>query len=291
MDVLHIVLPILVGGIIGYCTNYIAIKMLFRPYKAVYIGKWRIPFTPGIIPKNQKRLAGAIGKAVSGQLLTKEALMESIDKTGEKYITEITERIYESDSRILDILPEEIDREKTIESISDSLSEKILEKAKQINYESVAAQFTKETLDSLLAGNPMFGMLLNADIQNVVAEKLGNAIRRYLNDHGEESVKRFVLSYLREQSDKPIKELISGKVDKEKLTEMLLHTTRSAFSKYGDEILNSIDVKGIVSQRIESMGMDELEELVMSVMKQELQAVINLGALIGAIIGTINIFL
>ncbi len=153
------------------------------------------------------------------------------------------------------------------------------------------AQFTKETLDSLLAGNPMFGMLLNADIQNVVAEKLGNAIRRYLNDHGEESVKRFVLSYLREQSDKPIKELISGKVDKEKLTEMLLHTTRSAFSKYGDEILNSIDVKGIVSQRIESMGMDELEELVMSVMKQELQAVINLGALIGAIIGTINIFL
>ena len=291
MDVLHIVLPILVGGIIGYCTNYIAIKMLFRPYKAVYIGKWRIPFTPGIIPKNQKRLAGAIGKAVSGQLLTKEALMESIDKTGEKYITEISERIYESDSRILDILPEDIDREKLIESVSDSLSDKILEIAKQINYESVAAQFTKETLDSLLAGNPMFGMLLNADIQNVVAEKLGNAIRRYLNDHGEESVKRFVLSYLREQSDKPIKELISGKVDKERLTEMLLHAMRSAFSKYGDEILNSIDVKGIVSQRIESMGMDELEELVMSVMKQELQAVINLGALIGAIIGTVNIFL
>ena len=54
MSVLHIILPIIVGGIIGYCTNYIAIKMMFRPHKAVYIGKFKLPFTPGIIPKIKK---------------------------------------------------------------------------------------------------------------------------------------------------------------------------------------------------------------------------------------------
>ena len=39
------------------------------------------------------------------------------------------------------------------------------------------------------------------------------------------------------------------------------------------------------------MDVRELEDLVLSVMKNELQAVINLGALIGAVIGTVNIFI
>ena len=57
MSALHIILPILLGSIIGYFTNSLAIKMLFRPHKAIFIGKHQLPFTPGIIPKNQKRPA------------------------------------------------------------------------------------------------------------------------------------------------------------------------------------------------------------------------------------------
>ncbi|MCU0568724.1 MAG: DUF445 family protein, partial [Oculatellaceae cyanobacterium Prado106] len=48
--------PPIVGGIIGYFTNDIAIKMLFRPYKALYLGGRKLPFTPGLIPSNQERL-------------------------------------------------------------------------------------------------------------------------------------------------------------------------------------------------------------------------------------------
>jgi len=291
MEVWRIILPILLGGIIGYSTNYIAIKMLFRPHKAVYVGKWKIPFTPGIIPKNQKRLAGAIGDAVSGQLLTKEAVMESLNKTGEKYITKMAEGIYESESSLIDILPKEFESEKIFESVSTSLSENILEKAKQVDFESAIAQFTKETLDSLLTGSPMLAMLIGADMQNVVNDKLGNVVRMYLNNHGEEVLKGFILSYMREKADKPIREMISDKVDKDRLTEALLHTMRSMLSQHGAEMLDQIDIKGIVSQRIEAMKVDELEELVLSVMKQELQAVINLGAVIGAVIGIVNIFL
>jgi len=38
------------------------------------------------------------------------------------------------------------------------------------------------------------------------------------------------------------------------------------------------------------MEVSELEDLVMQVMKNELQTIVNLGALIGAVIGVINIF-
>jgi len=63
-----------VGGIIGYFTNDIAIKMLFRPYKPRYIGDRQLPFTPGLIPRNQERLAKRISDTIMGSLLTPEEL-------------------------------------------------------------------------------------------------------------------------------------------------------------------------------------------------------------------------
>lgn len=64
------VAPPVAGAIIGYFTNDIAIKMLFRPYKALYIGKRQLPFTPGLIPRNQARLATRIADTIMGSLLT-----------------------------------------------------------------------------------------------------------------------------------------------------------------------------------------------------------------------------
>ncbi|HEY9638473.1 MAG TPA: DUF445 family protein [Coleofasciculaceae cyanobacterium] len=62
--------PPVAGAIIGYFTNDIAIKMLFRPYKPIYIGKRQLPFTPGLIPRNQERLAKRIADTIMGSLLT-----------------------------------------------------------------------------------------------------------------------------------------------------------------------------------------------------------------------------
>ncbi|HIK41103.1 DUF445 family protein [Thermoleptolyngbya sp. M55_K2018_002] len=69
-----LIAPPILGGIIGYFTNDIAIKMLFRPYKPIYLGGRRLPFTPGLIPANQERLAQRISNAILGSLLTPEEL-------------------------------------------------------------------------------------------------------------------------------------------------------------------------------------------------------------------------
>jgi uncharacterized membrane protein YheB (UPF0754 family) len=66
--------PPVAGGIIGYFTNDLAIKMLFRPYKAWYIGGKKLPFTPGLIPRNQERLAKNVSKTIMQSLLTPEEL-------------------------------------------------------------------------------------------------------------------------------------------------------------------------------------------------------------------------
>jgi len=69
-----IIFMAVIGAVIGGATNSLAIKMLFRPYEAKYIGKWRIPFTPGLIAKRRNELSTQLGLLVVNHLLTTETL-------------------------------------------------------------------------------------------------------------------------------------------------------------------------------------------------------------------------
>ncbi|OQY17136.1 MAG: hypothetical protein B6I36_09400 [Desulfobacteraceae bacterium 4572_35.1] len=64
------ILPPLLGAIIGYVTNYIAIRMLFRPLRPWHIFGLRLPLTPGIIPSQRHKLATKMGEMVGSHLLT-----------------------------------------------------------------------------------------------------------------------------------------------------------------------------------------------------------------------------
>ena len=75
-----IIVPPIAGAVIGYFTNDIAIQMLFRPYKAIYLGKAQLPFTPGLIPRNQPRLAKRVADTIMGSLLTPEELQRLAKK-------------------------------------------------------------------------------------------------------------------------------------------------------------------------------------------------------------------
>ncbi|MGD1899553.1 MAG: DUF445 domain-containing protein [Phormidesmis sp.] len=71
-----VLLPPVLGGVIGYFTNDIAIKMLFRPYGPKYLFGQKIPFTPGLIPSNQARLAKKVSDVIMRSLLTPEELQK-----------------------------------------------------------------------------------------------------------------------------------------------------------------------------------------------------------------------
>jgi hypothetical protein len=72
--------PPLMGAIIGYVTNAVAIKMLFRPLKPFFILRFRLPFTPGILPRQRHQLADSIGSMVERELLTAEILRERLQR-------------------------------------------------------------------------------------------------------------------------------------------------------------------------------------------------------------------
>ncbi len=157
MNIVYTILfMVIIGAVIGGFTNHLAIKMLFRPYNPVYIGKWRVPFTPGIIPKRRDELANQLGEMVVKHLLTPESIQKKflnenfqqemtklVQKELEKFLTseesleQLMERIGYTDSPVK--LKEELDAffEKKYDLLMDKyrdrplktvLSDEILEK-------------------------------------------------------------------------------------------------------------------------------------------------------------------
>jgi uncharacterized membrane protein YheB (UPF0754 family) len=99
----------IVGAFIGGLTNSIAIRMLFRPFNTLYIGKYRVPFTPGLIPKRRKQLAVQLGETVTNHLLTAEGVQAKInDADFRKEMTELVQvevkRFLKSDMTISELL-------------------------------------------------------------------------------------------------------------------------------------------------------------------------------------------
>jgi len=66
------------GAFLGYITNVVAIKMLFRPHNEKRIFGWKLPFTPGLIPKEKYKLSQKIGETLAKNVLTEEELVEAV---------------------------------------------------------------------------------------------------------------------------------------------------------------------------------------------------------------------
>jgi uncharacterized membrane protein YheB (UPF0754 family) len=73
-ELLRALLTVGFGSLAGGITNTVAVWMLFHPYHPVRLGPLRLPFLHGAIPKNQDRLAAAVGRTVGDRLLTEEDL-------------------------------------------------------------------------------------------------------------------------------------------------------------------------------------------------------------------------
>lgn len=114
----RIILPPVAGGVIGYFTNDLAIKMLFRPYQPRFLFGRRLPFTPGLIPRNQERLAKRVSDTIMNSLLTPEELQKLAKRLLE------THRVKEAIFWLLKLALEQIKddkKEKTAKILADIL--------------------------------------------------------------------------------------------------------------------------------------------------------------------------
>lgn len=125
MMLLTIGTMIALGAIIGGVTNHLAIQMLFRPHKAMYIMGKRVPFTPGLIPKRRDELAIQMGKLVVEHLVTAEGIKRKFQESS--FISELTllakneaNKLYQSEKTV-----QEFAEELGIDQIDDKINGKL----------------------------------------------------------------------------------------------------------------------------------------------------------------------
>lgn len=294
MEFLKYAVPILVGALIGYCTNYIAIKMLFRPKNPVKIGSVKLPFTPGIIPKNQPRIAKAVGEAVGEKLFTSDDIKDVLQSEEMKSnITSSLIGLVTTDRTIEEILKDNMGDEKygeVIDKVYDTVCDKIEEGIKEADIASIIKDAGKDAILEKVQGT-MLAMFVNEDLIMSIMEPLKKAIDKYIDEHGEEKIIPIVSKEIESIEKKTPDEMLESVGISTDMIEGAITEIYDGFvNDKADEIIKKINISAIVEQKLNDMDVEEVEELVMSVMKNELQAVINLGALIGAVIGIINIF-
>jgi uncharacterized membrane protein YheB (UPF0754 family) len=76
----YILLSVLFGAVIGGVTNHLAIKMLFHPRTEWRLGRFKVPFTPGLIPKRHHEIGRSLGLVVSEYLVTTHGIVEMLGK-------------------------------------------------------------------------------------------------------------------------------------------------------------------------------------------------------------------
>ena len=76
-NIIRILILAIIGGLIGYITNVIAIKLIFRPINPIKIPILNIEII-GMIPKRNTEIATNIAKVVEEQFISVDEIMDNI---------------------------------------------------------------------------------------------------------------------------------------------------------------------------------------------------------------------
>ena len=80
-------------------------------------------------------------------------------------------------------------------------------------------------------------------------------------------------------------------IDKGKIDSAVSKFYEQSIDTVLDKLFEKINISQMIEDKINSMEMDEMEKLVMKVMKKELDTIVNLGAVIGCVLGVVNMLI
>lgn len=287
LEIFGMIVTLVMSAIIGIFTNYIAVKMLFRPYKAKYIGKIRIPFTPGIVPRRKGALAKALGRMVSESLVRTEDLKSAL--LSDEISTTIAKGILSFPSIRTSgetLFPEKYEDGR--DTVLNYLTDKILDGILAMNVGEVIANEAASAVQGFAARNPLVSMFVNDAMISQLSAPIGEKVTAFLEGDGRNKLRLALDEELADMEDKPVCKLVR---DTDAFEKIIVGLYRRLVDKYAHSIASQFHIDAIVEAKVDDMPPEALEELLLSIMKKELNAVIWLGGLIGLLLGGISVLI
>ncbi len=275
----------LIGALIGYLTNWLAVKMLFRPRKALYIGKWHVPFTPGVIPRRKAALATALGRMVSEMLVRKEDLKESlcsqsVSRTVARTVLSLPS-VKEVGMQVVSEEKYEVGRDKVLDFMTDRILQGIL----AMDLGQIITKEATETVNTFTSSNPLLKMFVSDQLIATLAAPIAGKVTDFLNADGRVKLREALSEQLAPYESRPVAELMQ---DTEKFEALLVNFYHTLVKRYADAVVDHVHLERIVEKKINAMDPRELEALLLMVMKKELNALVWLGVPIGFVMGLIT---
>lgn len=248
-----ILLMAVIGGFIGAMTNYIAIRMLFRPYKALYLFNKRVPFTPGLIPKRRDELAEHIGKVVVSHLLTEDAIRARLlEENLQKEITETVAKMFHEKMQ-LETTPNELLHQlgyENAEGRSISWLETVLEK--EINH------FL--TIKKTSQMNELIPVMLEKELETKlphVTERITSKLTLFIaSEEGKLQIKMMLQKFFEEH----------GKMGSMARMFINVESFSEKIQQEGAKLINQEDAKNLINQLLttewKNFEAKELQELI-----------------------------
>ena len=301
------IVPPLAGAIIGFVTNIIAIRMLFRPLKEIRVFGIRLPFTPGILPRQRKNLAINIGSMVERELLTPEILRDRLSRKDvrdkiKQAISLFTENILEKtpkglSSGSLNILLEKAPSalEKAYPVLTSAVMEFVnrkdirreIESKGRIILQNIMAQLN--SLQRFIFSVSQYDQTLQEKMPKII-DDLAVTLDKFLKG---DNVKKSILNSaagsigkMISEDEKNISALLNiSAEEKNKLDDFLSDKLTDAVDGKIEYILSSIYIKSLVSDRIDSLDMIRVERIILDVMSNQLKYVELFGGVLGFLLG------
>jgi len=300
------IVPPAAGAIIGFVTNVIAIRMLFRPLKEIRFLGVKLPFTPGILPKHRHKLAQSIGAMVERELLTPEILRLRLARSD----------VRDSIKNALSLFTEKI-LKKTSNELLDGRESIIVQKIKD-TFETLYPSFSGSLVNFLNRGEIRSELeargrvfLTQIFLQLNTFQRFFLAAGQYditLQEKMPEIIEELIKNIEDLLRDSKIKDMLVGTVsssfggiiggqknigllfnisadDKEKLDNYLFEKLMSAADGQIENMLSSIDIKALVSERIDSLDMLRVERIILDVMADQFKWINIFGGILGFLIG------
>lgn len=285
----------LIGGIIGLITNGIAIRMLFRPLKAVKIFGITLPFTPGLIPKEKSRIARSLGNVVSHDLLNEDVIKKGlISEEMDGKITIALNGIIEKKSTCEETLRaffysfSGADRGEII--INDA-STKIVgfsyDRMVKLRLGPLLSEIAVAEIVNNLQGS-MFSMLINDGLINSAKSKMSEVIEKLVVEKGEDILTSIIQRESNNLFDKKLCDLYNEYEDRiPDFVSWVLNTYHQLIENNIGALLHALDLSQLVENQINSYDVLTFEKMIFAIMKKELTAIVWLGGLLGLIMGMV----
>ena len=173
--VINLITTPLVAGVVGYITNKIAIKMLFRPYEP----KWYTLGCQGIVPKTWPKLAVKISEIVGQKLLAHDDFLYALENNDIK-------------AKIHNIIVEKLKslNSKDIHALIrlSNLEDKIIDNKEVINNVlnnaavAVIDIFLNRKIDINSFREPVFNLVKNFNLEKAIDEQIEKTINSFLSE-------------------------------------------------------------------------------------------------------------